>query len=89
MFELEIKRSVLKFIESLQNSNQIKDKLRELKEFKSDKKLHLDIKKLNGQIKNQEIYRLRIAEIRFIFEILKDENLIILKLADYRGRVYN
>ncbi len=73
----------------MQNSNQIKEKLIELKEFKSNKKLHLDIKKLNGGANNQEIFRLRIGEIRFIFEIIGDENLIIVKLADYRGRVYN
>jgi len=89
MYDVEVKKNVLKFIESLPNSNHIKENLKELNKFKSDKKLHLDIKKLNGGTKNQEIFRLRIGEIRFIFEILKEENLIIIKLADYRGRVYN
>jgi len=89
MYEIEIKKKVFKFIETLNNFDEIKVKLKELKEFKSDKKLHLDIERLKGQDKNTELYRLRIGEVRFIFEVLKDENTIIIKLADYRGRIYN
>ena len=86
MYEIDIKKKVFNFICSLENSDRIIKKLKELKNFKTNKKLHLDIERLKG--KNKNLFRLRIGEIRFIFEILKEKKLIYVKLADYRGKVY-
>lgn len=86
MYEIDIKKKVFNFINSLQNSKDIIDKLKQLKHFKTEKKLYLDIEKLKGKDKNS--FRLRIGEVRFIFEVLKEEKIIYVKLADYRGKIY-
>jgi len=86
MYNLDIKKKVFNFIESLQNSKEIKEKLIKLKDFKTNKKLHLDIERLQG--KNKNSFRLRIGEVRFIFEVYKNEKLIYIKLVDYRGKIY-
>lgn len=89
MYEIEIHKKIHKFIKNLNNSDLMWDKIRKLKDFKQNEILNLDIKKFNGLKKNQEIYRLRVGEIRIIFEVIEEEKLIILKTADYRGNVYN
>lgn len=86
MYQIDIKKKVSLFVDSLSNSKEIYDKLKELKEFRTGKKLHLDVARLKG--KNKNLYRLRIGEIRLIFEILKQESVIYIKLADYRGNIY-
>lgn len=86
MYNVDIKRKVYQFINTLPNSETIKEKIKKLKLFKTNKRLHLDIERLRGKYKN--LYRLRIGEVRFIFEVHKTEKLIFIKLADYRGSVY-
>ena len=85
MYEIQLKKKVSAFLNNLPNSNNIFSKIKELKNFKGRKKLHLNIAKMKGKYKN--MYRLRIGEIRLIFEVL--DSLIIIKSADYRGSVYS
>lgn len=85
MFEVIINKKVNKFIDSLTNSDKIREKLRKLKDFKSNKKLGLDIVSFKG--KNKKKYRVRIGEIRFIFEVVL--NKIFIDMGDYRGKVYS
>ncbi|MFW5704351.1 MAG: type II toxin-antitoxin system RelE family toxin [Nanoarchaeota archaeon] len=89
MYEIDIKKKVMKFIESLEFKETIIYKLKELKQFKSGRKLRLDIERLKGTTKCQEFYRLRVGEVRFIFQVLKKERILYIKSADYRGKVYN
>ncbi len=84
MYDIKIKKRVIRFINSQLNSNNIMSKIYILKDFRSNKRLGLDIERVIG--KNKDLYRLRVGDIRFIFEVL--ENIIIVKTADYRGSVY-
>lgn len=88
VYFIDVKPKVYKFILSLENSKHIFEKLKLLKNFRNGMKLNLDIKKLRGQDKNIELYRLRVGEIRIIFQIIEKKKIIWVKLADYRGRVY-
>ena len=45
--------------------------------------IRADIKKIGGST-----YRLRIGNIRIIFDFNKYENVVFVKRVDYRGRVY-
>lgn len=86
MYDIDVKKKVNNFINSLQNSDEIFLKLKKLKNFKFNERIHLDIERYNG--KNKNLFRLRIGEVRFIFEVFKKEKIIYIKLADYRGKVY-
>lgn len=44
-----------------------------------------DIKKLKGMDSN---YRLRVGKYRFLFTVLKEDNIILIYKADTRGDVY-
>jgi mRNA-degrading endonuclease RelE of RelBE toxin-antitoxin system len=44
---------------------------------------------MKSQKKNIDLFRLRIGEIRIIFQLFNEEKIIFVKLADYRGRVYS
>jgi len=88
MYFIDIKKKVQTFINSLKNSSEINEKLKLLEHFKSNKKIYLDIEKLKGKGKKVEFYRVRIGEVRFIFQVLKKEKVIWIKLADYRGKIY-
>ena len=85
MYKLFVSKKVDKFIDSLENSKEVWVKIRLLKNFKSDKKLELDIKKLKGQKKNLDLFRLRIGTIRIIFQVLDNKKVIWVKAADFRG----
>ena len=85
MFEIIINKRVNKFIDSLPNPEKIREKLKKLKDFKSNKRLGLDIARFKGKQKNK--YRIRTGEARFIFEVIS--NKIFIDAGDYRGRVYS
>ncbi len=55
MYEIDIKKKVMKFIESLEFKETIIYKLKELKQFKSGRKLRLDIERLKGTTKMSRI----------------------------------
>jgi mRNA interferase RelE/StbE len=84
-YEILIPKKVEKFINSLQNHESIKEKLKLLKGFKSSQKLNLDIKSMKGEWRGY--YRLRIGDVRFIFKIIENK-IIFIEEADYRGKVY-
>jgi len=84
MYEIKIKKKLDGFIDSLENSENIRNKLLDLRYFNS-RKVHLDIVRVKGKKKN--LYRLRIGRLRFLFEVL--ESMIIVKMGDYRGSVYS
>ncbi len=71
MYEVIIKKRVNRFIDSLSNSEIIREKLRRLKDFRTNKILGLDIARFKGKQKNR--YRIRIGEVRFIFEVILDK----------------
>lgn len=83
MFSVKLNKQVLKFINSLPNSSKIKEKLSELQYFKTEKVIHLDIKRFRG---TENFFRLRMGKIRFIFEVFEDS--IYVRAVDYRGKVY-
>lgn len=85
MYQIEVRNKIIKLINNLPNSQIIWTKLKLLEDFKSEKKLNLDIEKMKGNYKNH--YRLRVGNIRIIFGILK--NKLLIKSADYRGKVYS
>ena len=85
MFQIIINKKVNKFIDTLPNSEKVKDKLRKLKDFKSGKRLGLDIERFRGKNKNK--FRIRIGEMRYIFEIVPPK--IYIDAADYRGKAYS
>jgi len=85
MYEIIINKRVKKFVTTFPNSKKIKEKLRRLKDFKSGKRLGLDIERLKGKNKNK--YRVRIGEVRYLFEVVKPN--IFIDSADYRGKVYS
>ena len=84
MYEIKIKKKLDGFIDSLENSENIRNKLLDLRYFNS-RKVHLDIVRVKGKKKN--LYRLRIGRLHFLFEVL--ESMIIVKMGDYRGSVYS
>jgi mRNA-degrading endonuclease RelE of RelBE toxin-antitoxin system len=84
MYDVVIKKKVNRFIDSLQNSEKIREKLKRLEDFKSGKRLGLDIERVKGMNKNR--YRVRIGDVRYLFEVAKIK--IFVDGADYRGRVY-
>lgn len=85
-FKVLIPKKIEKFINGLENSENIKKKLISLKYFKSGKKLNLDIKCMKGSWRGY--YRLRIGNIRFIFKII-DNKIIFIEKADFRGTIYS
>lgn len=89
MYSLNINKKVLNFINSFKNSNQIIDKISKLKYFKTEKILNLDIKRLKGQKISKEFYRLRIGDLRIIFEIIEKDKIIKISKVDYRGNIYS
>jgi mRNA interferase RelE/StbE len=86
MYKLIARKNVKKFIEKriYKEQENIKNKLKILKEnpYPSNKKL--DIKKL----KNTPFYRLRVNQYRFIYEVIENEVVILLLEADNRGDIY-
>jgi len=83
MYEVIVHKKVDKFIDSLENSSVIREKLQRLKNFRSKTPVNLDISKYRG-MKNR--FRVRIGDIRFIFDVIVQE--IYVREANYRGKVY-
>ena len=89
MYVIDIKKKVFKFIQTLDSSDAILAKLKQLEHFKSNQRLSLDIERMKDTKSRQKLFRLRIGEIRIIFEVLSDKQIIYIKAADYRGNVYS
>lgn len=57
MYDIEINKKIFKFIESLNNSKTVWEKIKKLKKFKQNQSINLDIKKLNSYKSSKEMYR--------------------------------
>jgi mRNA interferase RelE/StbE len=75
-------KRVIKFLEKLDEKRR-ENVLWILKSLEKFPLIRADIKKIG-----KKTYRMRIGEIRVIFDYHKDENTIFVKLVDFRGRVY-
>lgn len=75
-------KRVIKFLEKLDERRK-ENILRILKSLEKFPLIRADIKKIG-----EKTYRLRIGELRVIFDYDKDKNAIFVKLVDFRGRVY-
>jgi len=85
-YRVFIPKKIDKFINSLSNSEIVRDKLKLLKNFKSEQKLNLDIKSMKGNWRGY--YRIRLGSVRFIFRIVED-SIVFIEEANYRGKVYS
>jgi mRNA interferase RelE/StbE len=75
-------KRVVKFLEKLDERKK-ENVLKVLKSLEKFPLIRADIKKIG-----KKTYRMRIGEIRVIFDFIKEENTIFVKLVDFRGRVY-
>ena len=85
-YEIRLKKSVLKFIQSRnqKEKNTIKIKFALLEENPYPNNIKLDIKKLQSS----EFFRLRVNDYRFIYEIIENELIIDIQKSGNRGEVY-
>lgn len=75
-------KRVMKFLGKLDEKRR-ENILRVLKSLEKFPLIRADIKKIG-----KKTYRMRIGEMRVIFDYHEDENAIFVKLVDFRGRVY-
>jgi len=75
-------KRVVKFLNKLdeRRKGNVLNVLKSLEKFPL---IRADIKKIG-----ERTYRMRIGEIRVIFDYIKDENVVFVKFVDFRGRVY-
>jgi len=85
MYEIELRKQVLRFIDKRtpKEKTRITNIFLKLKAdpYRSD----LDIKKLQGR---PNVYRLRIGKYRFLYKIIENRLLIFMQKADTRGDIY-
>lgn len=83
MYEIELSKKQLKFINSLKNYDIVIKKIKELKYFHINK--IVNIKRMKGNWYG--FYRLRIGNLRIIF-YEKDENIIKIHKISFRENIY-
>jgi mRNA interferase RelE/StbE len=85
-YRLLLHKSVTKFLESCpaKQRQELKKKLELLKENPFPNK-ELDIKMMQGY---ENLYRLRVGQYRFIYQVKQDELIIFVFKAGNRGDVY-
>lgn len=86
MYTILLSKKVIKFIKSLPVKQQkiVKSKL-ELLRTDPFYHPHLDLKKMKSK---HELYRLRIGRIRFIFEVSREDVVILVFAGGMRGDIY-
>ena len=86
MFTILLSKKVVKFIKSLPVKQQkiIKSKF-ELLRTDPYQHPHLDLKKMKS---THELYRLRIGRIRFIYEVNREDVIILVFAGGIRGDIY-
>jgi len=86
--DIRLHPEVIKFLAQLPNvkKKNITEKLNDLKKNPKKKKPGLDIKKMKGTKKRQDIYRLRVGDIRIMYSI--EDNVIWVTDIFYRGNDY-
>lgn len=85
-YRLLLHKSVIKFLESRPNKQrqELKEKIELLKDNPFQNKV-LDIKSMQGY---ENIYRLRVGQYRFIYQIKQGELIIFVFKVGNRGDVY-
>ena len=86
MFEIEIKKKALKYAKKLNKKR--KNKLIEMLDILESNPLPFkkyDLKKLKGY---QDTYRIRIGDIRIVYEINFIKKLIVIHFIGTRGKAY-
>lgn len=84
-YKVEVARQVRKFLDK-RNKDFTRKVLQRFKILAmSPYKSSLDIKVLKGQ---KNLWRLRIGSYRFIYNLKKDDKVILFLKADSRGKVY-
>lgn len=86
MYEIKLHKRVIKFINSRSatDKKKIKAKLEQLQLNPFPANFNLDIKKLTSS----QFFRLRIADYRFLYEVVENEMIIYLEEANNRGDIY-
>lgn len=86
MYTIKLHKKVIKFINSRNPKDRetIKEKLTLLQTNPYPKSDALDIKKM----KNSHGFRLRIANYRFLYDVIDEELLIYIENGDNRGDIY-
>jgi len=75
-------KRVIKFLKKLDEKRK-ENVLNVLKSLEKFPLIRADIKKIG-----MRTYRMRVGEMRVIFDYIKDENAVFVKFVDFRGRVY-
>lgn len=82
MNKVFLHRRVVKFLEKLDEKRR-ENVLRVLKSLEKFPLIRADIKKIG-----EKTYRIRIGELRVIFDYDKEKNAVFVKFVDFRGRIY-
>lgn len=86
MYKIIPHKKVIKFINSRtpKDKQRIKEKFDELKVNPFPTNYKVDVKKMT----NQNGFRLRINDYRFLYKVVDDELVIYMEKADNRGDIY-
>ena len=82
MNKVFLHKRVIKFLEKLDEKRR-ENVLRVLKSLEKFPLIRADIKKIG-----EKTYRMRIGELRVIFDYDKERNVIFVKFVDFRSRIY-
>ena len=82
MNKVFLHKRVIKFLERLDERRR-ENVLRVLKSLEKFPLIRADIKKIG-----ERTYRMRIGELRVIFDYDKGKNTVFVKFIDFRGRIY-
>ncbi|ADC66459.1 conserved hypothetical protein [Ferroglobus placidus DSM 10642] len=82
MNEVLLHKRVVKFLDKLDKRRK-ESILKVLKSLENFPLIRADIKKIGNRT-----YRMRTGDLRIIFDYIKDEDKIFVKLVDFRGKVY-
>ncbi len=82
MNKVFLHKRVVKFLERLDERRR-ENVLRVLKSLEKFPLIRADIKKIG-----ERTYRMRIGELRVIFDYDKGKNAVFVKFIDFRGRIY-
>jgi len=83
MYEIIFSKKAAKFISSLPEG--YKNKIKETVSVLKENPYGYPYKKIRGET---NVYRIRVGEYRILYEIDKNDNLIIILKVDKRERVY-
>ncbi|MDG6926691.1 MAG: type II toxin-antitoxin system RelE/ParE family toxin [Nitrososphaerota archaeon] len=82
-YEVRLSKRALRELLALQQPtrSRIVERLEQLK----DDPLPRGVAKLQGR---QDLYRVRVCDYRILYEVFRDEGLVLVEKVDHRGNVY-